>query len=269
LGFGVSFLQVFLAETLFAAIFFGSFARSFFKKVRPSKPSHWWSLLGLGLSTIGVGNLLFYAFSVGPVAIGATLMFMYLPVVYAYSLLAKHQSFSLRKLIAILSILVGAFLTTEIATSFKEPGALPAVFASLTAAMCWAVVFILTPGVAGHTTTEFRCFAVSGIGFMGTLILLAFVPDLWFPISGNLWAFAGLVIVLGAVGQTLPVIALMRGLPLTGSSLGGVLSSIELPIAVFSSAIILGESLNILKVAGVVLVLTGIVYYNLSDRDRR
>ena len=104
---------------------------------------------------------------------------------------------------------------------------------------------------------------------MGTLILLAFVPDLWFPISGNLWAFAGLVIVLGAVGQTLPVIALMRGLPLTGSSLGGVLSSIELPIAVFSSAIILGESLNILKVAGVVLVLTGIVYYNLSDRDRR
>lgn len=268
LGFGISFLQVFLLETLFATIFFGSFAKSFFKKLRPTRPGHWWSLLGLGLSSIGVGNLLFYAFSVGPVAIGATLMFMYLPVVYAYSLLAKHQTFLWRKMAAIASILIGAFLTTEIATSFKEPGALPAVFASLTAAMCWAVVFIITPGVAGHTTTEFRCFAVSGIGFIGTLVILAFVPSLWLPISGNLWMFAGLAIVLGAIGQTLPVIALMKGLPLTGSSLGGVLSSVELPIAVFSSALILGESLNLPKVIGVILVLAGIVYYNLSDRDR-
>jgi drug/metabolite transporter (DMT)-like permease len=66
----------------------------------------------------------------------------------------------------------------------------------------------------------------------------------------------------------LPVITLMKGLPLTGSSLGGVLAAVELPIAVLGAAILLGESLNFLKLVGIVLVLSGIILYNLSDRKR-
>ena len=73
---------------------------------------------------------------------------------------------------------------------------------------------------------------------------------------------------LGAIGQTLPIITLMKGIPLTGASLAGVLAAVELPIAVFSAAILLGESLNLLKLVGVGLVLSGIVLYNLSDRKR-
>lgn len=75
-----------------------------------------------------------------------------------------------------------------------------------------------------------------------------------------------LALVLGTVGQVLPVFTLMKGLPLTGGSLGGVIASVELPIAVFSAAILLNESLTTLKVIGVVLVLSGIIIYNLSDR---
>jgi drug/metabolite transporter (DMT)-like permease len=265
---GPSFLQVFLFEVIFATVLFGLFARTFFRSIRPTKISQWVGLFAIGIDTIAVGYFLFLAFSLGPVAIGATLMFMYLPVVYAYSLLAGHQSFSIKKLASICLILLGAVLTTEILSSFQEPGALPAVFAALAASMGYAIVFILTPSVAKYTTPVFRSFAASAIGLIGSLIILLFMPNLWFPLEGNLWPVLGIALVLGVIGQTLPVITLMKGLPITGSSLGGVLASIELPIAVVSAALLLGESLNLLKLAGVALVLLGIVFYNLSDRDR-
>ena len=195
-------------------------------------------------------------------------MFMYLPVVYAYTLLARHQKFSAAKLGAICLVLIGAVLTTEILSSFKEPGALPAVWAALIASMSYSLVFILTPTVSTYTSVEFRCFAVSALGLIGSLVIFAFIPELWYPIESKIWAIVGIAVVLAIVGQTLPVITLMKGLPITGSSLGGVLASIELPIAIFASALLLGESLNLLKLAGVVFVLTGIITYNQLDRKR-
>ena len=45
----------------------------------------------------------------------------------------------------------------------------------------------------------------------------------------------------GLVGQTIPVITLMKGIPIVGSSIAGALASIELPVAVISSAIFLGK----------------------------
>lgn len=195
-------------------------------------------------------------------------MFMYLPVVYGYSLLAKHQTLSLIKIASISMVLLGAVLTTEILQSFKEAGALAAAFTAIFASMCYAMVFILTPATAAYTTAEFRSFAVSGIGLIGCLVIFAFIPSLWFPLGDNIWPLVGMALLLGAIGQTLPVITLMKGLPLTGSSLGGVLAAVELPIAVFGAAILLGESLNLLKLVGVALVLSGIILYNQSDRKR-
>lgn len=241
------------------------FASRFFRKVRPRSRKEWLLLSTMGVTTIGVGYFLFLAFSLGPVAIGATLMFMYLPVVYGYSLIARHQKFSVVKLLAICLVLGGATLTTEIHSSLQDSGTVPAALAALAASMCYALVFILTPSVARYTSAEFRSFAASSIGLIGTLIILACAPKLWFPLTENLLPLFGMALVLGAIGQTLPVITLMKGLPLTGSSLGGVLASIELPIAVFASALLLGESFNLGKVVGVALVLSGILLYNLVD----
>ena len=99
----------------------------------------------------------------------------------------------------------------------------------------------------------------------GCLVILAFVPSLWYDLGTNSIKFYVFALFLGVVGQTLPVIALMKGLPLTGGSLGGVVASIELPIAVFSAALLLGESLHYNKLLGVVLVLSGIVLYNYAE----
>ncbi|MEO0509257.1 MAG: EamA family transporter [Verrucomicrobiota bacterium] len=265
-GLGASFIQVFLVEVLFATVFFLFFAKRFFDPVRPRTMGEWLQLSAIGGATIGVGSFLFLSFSLGPVAIAATLMFLYLPVVYGVSVAMGHQSFSLTKLSAIALILLGAVFTTELLSTFREPGILAAAGAAVGAAASYAMVFILTPRVAGYTTLYFRSFTVSGIGLLGCLVILAINPGLWFELGDNGMKFALFAILLGVIGQTLPVVTLMKGLPITGGSLGGVLASVELPIAVFSSALLLGESLNLLKVVGVVLVLGGIIAYNFADR---
>lgn len=259
-------MQVFFAEALFAACFFGLFYKRFFAGVRPRGFLEWARLLAIGLSTIGVGSLLFLSFSLGPVAIAATLMFLYVPVVYLFSVLARYQAFHGVKLMAIVMILGGAVLTTQLLSSFQEPGVLGAILAAMGASTCYAVVFILTPTVAGYTNLYFRSFTVSIVGLTGCCVILLSVPELWFTPTGDWWRVAVLALVLGVVGQVLPVFTLMKGLPLTGGSLGGVIASVELPIAVFSAALLLNESLTLLKVVGVLLVLSGIVIYNYSDR---
>jgi drug/metabolite transporter (DMT)-like permease len=265
---GASFLQVFLFEVLFATIVFGSFWRRFFAPVRPRGWAQWGRLLALGFGTVGVGTFLFMSFSLGPVAIPATLMFLYLPVVYFFSVLAGHQRFDAVKLAAILSILVGAALTTEIFQTLDQPGVIPAALSAAAASASYAVIFVLTPAVGAYTTLAFRSFAVCLMGMTGTVLILICIPSLWFPLGGNLPAFAVLVLFLGILGQVLPVFTLMKGLPLTGGSLGGVLASVELPVAIFSAALILGESLHFWKIMGVVLVFLGIVVYNFADRVR-
>lgn len=266
LSLGASFLQVFLVEVFLATIFFVLFARRFFRDIRPKGMSEWAKLLAIGFATIGVGYFLFLSYSLGPVAIPATLMFLYLPVVYTFSIFARHQSFSGVKIASIALIIIGAILTTQILTTFEDPGAIPAVWAAVGAAMSYASVFILTPSVGAYTTAEFRSFVVSGIGFLGCLGILFLAPSLWHNLGENTISFLLYAILLGVVGQILPVITLMKGLPITGSSLGGVVASIELPIAIFSAAFMLGESLSLSKIIGLVLVLSGIILYNFAEK---
>jgi len=266
LSLGASFMQVFFVEVLLAACFFGLLHRRFFNPVRPHGWGQWSKLLAIGCATVGVGTFLFLAFSLGPVAIAATFMFLYLPVVYAFSVLTGRQRIHAVKAVAICLIILGAVMTTQVLSTFDQPGVIPAILAATAASVAYAVVFLLTPSVAAYTTLAFRSFAVSGIGLAGSLAIILSLPQLWQPLQGNVLQFAVLAVVLSLVGQMLPVITLMQGLPLTGSRLGVVLASVELPIAVFSSAILLGESLTFPKVLGVALVLSGIVAYNFAER---
>lgn len=266
--FGASHMQVFFAEALLATLFFACLGRRFFRGLRPRTRRHWAILAGIGISTIGVGNFLFLAFRLGPVAIAATLMFLYVPVVYLFSVIAGRQQFIPIKLIAICSILLGAVLGTELLHTLDQPGVLPAVLSAVAASGCYSLVFILTPTIAEFTTLEFRSFSVSAMGLLGCLVAFLLVPSLWHDLGENWMQFMLFALILGAVGQILPVITLMKGLPLTGSSLGGVLASVELPIAVFSAVLFLGESMQIGKVIGVCLVIGGIVVYNFSDQKR-
>lgn len=264
---GASFQQVFFAETLFASIFFLFFIRSFGGKQRPRTPTQWRDLAICGIASMALGTFLFLAFSLGPIAIGATLLFLYMPQVYGYAVFTGIQSFSYLKTFSICLLLVGAGATTNILEALKGDGFTGAILAALAASTSYAIIFLFTPRLNAFTTATFRSFSISFICFLGSgAMLLAFPfmrnkePIQWLP-------FMALALVLGLMGQTIPVITLMKGIPIVGSSIAGALASIELPVAVVSSAIFLGETVTTTQSLGVALVLTGILLFNLPTQN--
>ncbi|MAM91882.1 MAG: hypothetical protein CMI15_10475 [Opitutaceae bacterium] len=264
---GASFQQVFFAETLFASIFFLFFIRSFGGKQRPRTPNQWRDLAICGIASMALGTFLFLAFSLGPIAIGATLLFLYMPQVYGYAVFTGIQSFSYLKTFSICLLLVGAGATTNILGALKGDGFTGAILAALAASTSYAIIFLLTPRLSSFTNATFRSFSISFICFLGSgAMLLAFPfmrnhePIEWLP-------FLALALVLGLLGQTIPVITLMKGIPIVGSSIAGALASIELPVAVISSAIFLGETVTITQSLGVALVFIGILLFNLPTQN--
>ncbi len=263
---GYSFAQIFMFEVAISSLFFGSFGKRFFQGGGPRGLAEWGWLVAIGIATVGLGNFLFLAFSLGPVAIGATLMFLYLPMVYGYSWLSGKEPLRGTKIFGICLILLGAVFATGLLNSLNEPGVLKAAGAAVLAACCYGAVFVLTPKVAVYSNLYLRSFMVCSIGLAGTVLLVLAYPSLWYT-DGSLGArFWVLLFLLGGIGQILPVFTLMKGLPVVGGSLGGVLASIELPVAVFSAALVLNESLGWGRVFGVVLVFGGIAVFNFADR---
>lgn len=66
-------------------------------------------------------------------------------------------------------------------------------------------------------------------------------------------------ILLGVLGQVIPTTTFNYGIPRIGSSLAAILGSMELPVAIISAYLILGEHVAWLQWAGIILILVGIM----------
>jgi drug/metabolite transporter (DMT)-like permease len=74
-------------------------------------------------------------------------------------------------------------------------------------------------------------------------------------------------LVLGVFGQVIPVFLLVNFGPRTGSALGSILTSTELPVAVGVSALVLGDEIGAAQLVGVGRVLAGIALPHLRRRE--
>lgn len=75
-------------------------------------------------------------------------------------------------------------------------------------------------------------------------------------IREGLWKFG---LTLGFFGIILPILLLAIAVPKVGGALSSILSAMELPVAIIASVVVLKEQLTLLQIAGVVLILIGIM----------
>jgi drug/metabolite transporter (DMT)-like permease len=87
------------------------------------------------------------------------------------------------------------------------------------------------------------------------------VPAGLAPTRALLW-----LVVFGLLWQVIPIFLIMRFVPRTGSGLGTILTSTELPVAVLSSCFFFGEHLRLSQIFGILLVLGGIALPHLPRR---
>jgi drug/metabolite transporter (DMT)-like permease len=258
---GFTFPQLVLGETLVGTVVFG-IAVALQRAQLPSGGRFWALILPASTAGLGVPLFLFWAYRLGPVSIGATLLFLYVPFTQLINLAVTRRLPPPRQVASAVLVIVGAVLAADFSNAANAANLHGAPFAIL-AALCFAIFFTVNARLGGDGTPALRSFIACAVA----LVLLCAVAALagW-PLEPAVRPVAratSWLLSLGLLFQVVPVFLVVRFIPRTGSGLGSILSSTELPVAVLSSAVILGDRLGPSQVLGVVLVLAGIALPNL------
>jgi drug/metabolite transporter (DMT)-like permease len=261
---GFTFPQLVLGEFLVSSLFFGGVAA--FQGVRPPADRRFWAaILAAGAAGCGVPLFLFWAYRLGPVPIGATLFFLYVPFTQLLNLAVTRRPPVPRELGSAALVIAGALLATDFLDQANASNLRGVPFAVLAAA-CFAAFFVLSAGLGHAATPVLRSFICCAISSAVLLVVAAaagwhLVPGGISPARTLLWLAA-----LGVFWQVIPLFLVIRFIPRTGSGLGSILTSTELPVAVVSSALLLGDHIRPSQMIGVGLVLAGIALPQLPVR---
>ena len=120
--------------------------------------------------------------------------------------------------------------------------------------------------VEGVTTTS-RVLIMSFIALIVISIFLT--PEIIWNgtlFSGGLWKYG---LALGLFGIILPIYLFSIAVPKVGGALASILSAIELPVAVTVSVLVLHEQLTIIQVAGIILVILGMMLPTILEQRRQ
>ncbi len=253
---GFTFPQLVLGEYLVGSLVFG--AAVLWQRARIPTDRRFWSiLLTAGVIGCGVPLFLFWAYQLGPVPIGATLLFLYVPFTQLINFIVTRKPPSGRELLSAALVIGGAAVAANFLDAANAANLRGAPFAVL-AALCFASFFVLTSRLGWDATPALRslvCCVVSGV------MMLIIAAGAGWSLVPNVPVFATAffwILGLGVFGQVIPVFLMVHFGPRTGSALGSILTSTELPVAVLTANLLLGDKIGPAQITGVVLVLAGI-----------
>lgn len=256
-GAGLTFPQVAAGEYLIGAVVFGVVALAT-RAPWPQGDRRFWLLMtSCGVIGSGVALFLFWSYQLGPVPVGATLLFLYVPFTQLINFLISRQIPPRLEIISVFLVIAGAVLATDFVSSASATNLRGAPQAIL-AALFFAGFFVISSRLGAQSTPAMRSFYFSSVSFV-VILAVAFLFN-WNLLASPMisWKGLGWLAVVGVVGQVVPVFLLVKAAPKTGSGLGSILTSVELPVAVGLSAWLLGDRPRVFQLIGVASVLAGI-----------
>ncbi|RXT13619.1 DMT family transporter [Ammoniphilus sp. CFH 90114] len=224
-----------------------------FRRIPLSK----WGLLTLAGMFVGLTGILYYgSLQTIPASLAIVLLFQFTWIGVLMEAWMERKWPQWPRLISLILLFFGTLLAGNVwHMDFQEIPVQGLVF-GLLAAFCYAG-FIFTSGrLAVDVNPWLRSFFLS----LGSLIIVFIVFPPTFIINGSLgeglWLWGLLLAVLGIV---LPNLLFTYGVPQVGSGMATILSSVELPMAVFMSHLILKEQVSLIQWLGVLTIVFGIV----------
>lgn len=209
-----------------------------------------WSIIaGLGVS----GNFAFYFFSIAEssVAVAATLMYCAPVFVYLISFALKIESPTLTKFSAILLVMVGVVLLTQVYQIGTGDITPPGVIAGLSSGLSLAI-FIFGFKYAAKLGSPQSVLTIAFSTLVLVLGALVNIQEARKALdSADWWLFAILGVFGGGVSFILYIIGLRRTRPAPAS----IVATIEPVTAALFGVIILGEVLAYSQILGMVLIL--------------
>ncbi len=220
--------------------------------------------LMLAGTSIGLTSI-FYYLSVRYISVSICIVLLMQAVwmgVLLESILENKRP-SLQKVVAVLIVLAGTLLATDLLGS--------QVFIHWTGigfGLLAAVAYSVSIYSSQHIATERSPLQRSLFLLCGATIIVMLV---WGPAllqqfnPAVLWKWG---IILSVFGTVLPPLMFTKGMPITGVGLGSIIASVEIPVSVLMAHFLLHEPVNAWQWAGIALILAAIALMNLRFRTR-
>ncbi|GEB33982.1 MULTISPECIES: DMT family transporter [Brevibacillus] len=248
------------AEVIGGQMFFGLvltwIPALFFLRTKPGK-KQLLLLVSVGLAIGSTGILYYNALRFIPASIAIVLLFQFTWMgVLAEAIMTKQMP-DKPTLLSLVLLLFGTLLAGGI---FETDGIAQFHIAGVVLGLLSAVSYTMFLLFSGKAAIGVNPWVRSASMSTGSFLLAGLVYTPVFLWNGAL--LDGLfpyVFLLAFFGIFIPTVFFNFGVPHTGPGMAAILGAAELPMAVFSSFIILGETVSALQVTGVVVILLGMI----------
>ncbi len=214
-----------------------------------------------GLTNIVYGHSLNYL----PASLAVVLLFQFTWIGVVISCISKRKFPSRIESISLLILIVGTIPAAGLIDVDISQIPLQGWFWGLAAALCYSLFLFANARAATNMTTTNRLVFVSFFAFMMSVVFQS--PEvIWNGTLFNegLWVYG---LLLGLFGMIIPVFLFTIAVPKVGLGMSSILSSIELPIAVMVSVILLSETVSTLQIVGIVIIILGMSLPILLNRN--
>ena len=218
--------------------------------------------LMLAGTSLGLTSTFYYlAVQRIPVSIGIVLLMQTVWMGVVLEMILNKKLPSKGKALAVVLILAGTILATNMLTNTKAIDWI-GIGWGLLAAFSYTVSVYTTNKVAVGMHAFRRTFWM----LLGGLIVVVAIslPSLMQKLDLSIFLSWGIVLAL--FGTILPPILFTLGMPITGLGLGAILSSVEIPVSVLMAYFLLHEPVNLYQWMGILLILVTVIVMNLPKR---
>jgi drug/metabolite transporter (DMT)-like permease len=262
---GYSLSDVTGTQAFFGAILLWLFyflQTKFSKKVYPKSKTKWYKLLAAGAFTGLVSMFYYQCVKLVPASLAIILLMQFVWLSVLLELFIYKKQPSKIQILSIIIILVGTVLASGFTESSATEISIEGIIFGMLAALCYAI-FLMLNGKLGN---DYPPLKKSALMITGACILIFISLPPTFLINGALgtsllkWG-----VILAVFGTFIPPLCFSTGIPKIGLTLSSILSSVELPVAVMMSSLILHEEVNLMRWLGVTIILSALILPNLEN----
>lgn len=215
-------------------------------------------LMAAGTS-LGLTSIFYYiAVKYIPVSIGIVLLMQSVWIGVLFEAVMAKKRPGLNKILAVVVILVGTVLATNILMSDIELD-WRGVGWGLLAALSYTVTIYTSNTLALHLHSFRRSLWM----MVGGTLIIAIISAPYLLEQFNLDIFLKWGLILALFGTILPPILFTSGMPKINVGLGAIISSVELPVAVLMAYLLLDEVVNIYQWIGIIIIILSVILMNM------
>lgn len=218
--------------------------------------------LMLAGTSLGFTSLFYYlAVKYIPVSVGIVLLMQTVWMGVVLEAILTKSFPSARKIVAVLIVLLGTALATNLIGKTIELDWRGIMWGMLAAASFTTTMFTSNRVATNLSSAQRSIYMLLG----GAVIVFSFAVATWTG-TFNTDIFLKWGIVLALFGTIIPPMLLNAGFPHTGIGLGSIVSSLELPVSVAMAFVLLDEKVSALQWTGIALIIAAIVIMNVNSK---